>query len=84
MRSVVAFAVLATVVSAMPLVEKRTGGEVHTSPPGMYCSVDVEVMALIYRSSSTDVEKRTGGEVYITPPGTSSAVPFNGGTHIVS
>lgn len=36
MKSAVAFAVLAAVVSAVPLVEKREGGEVYTFPPGMY------------------------------------------------
>ena len=66
MKSAVAFAVLAAVVSAVPLVEKREGGEVYTFPPGAHCIYLRQHGAY---SPWLDLERREGGEVYTFPPG---------------
>ncbi|KAI0734379.1 hypothetical protein C8Q72DRAFT_880041 [Fomitopsis betulina] len=63
MRSAVVFAVLAAVVSAVPLVEKRTGGEAYATPPDIEKRTGGEAYA-----TPPDIEERTGGEAYITPP----------------
>ena len=67
MKSAVAFAVLAAVVSAVPLVEKREGGEVYTFPAGR-CFLLLRQHRV--DSLLPDLKKRTGGEVYTFPAGT--------------
>lgn len=83
MRSAVVFAVLAAVVSAMPLVEKRTGGEAYATPPGTYIYVVAsEVPGLTLRCA--DIEKRTGGEAYATPPGMHGGQLYDSGLTLLS